>query len=172
MLLCFWGTGILFVTNTFLPGGNPPSLCWIISKWWIYSVKECSASWEAARDLSNLEFGEEVDLQTKDHSKEKRKEEKNQNKNIKLTGGVTSKAHKKRAWDQLTRSRRGSGISWRIWDGSPLGLVSSCPLFTTKKTRFYLGEKNQLLRSSTVVYSCNPRIWETKKEGGTLRVQG
>lgn len=98
-------------------------------------------------------------------ARRKERKKKNQNRNIKLTGGVTSKAHKRRAWDQLTRSRRGSGISWRIWDGSPLGLVSSCPLFTTKKTRFYLEKKNQLLRSSTVVYSCNPRIWETKERG-------
>ena len=47
-----------------LPGGMPPSLCWIISKWWIYSVKECSGSWEAVRDLSDLGFGNGLDLQT------------------------------------------------------------------------------------------------------------
>lgn len=69
--------------RTLLPGGAPPSLRWIISKWWIYSVRECSGSWEAVRDLSDLEFGDGVDLQT--------------NKEWKSTDGERSQ-HADRRW--------------------------------------------------------------------------
>ena len=55
-----------------LPGGMPPSLCWIISKWWIYSVKECSGSWEAVRDLSDLGFEGGLDLQTHKQPRDKK----------------------------------------------------------------------------------------------------